>query len=291
MELRDIQSFIDVADHQSFTKAAEHSYLSQPSLSKAVRKLEKELRVELFDRSTRTLQLTDAGKIVYEQGQQALSSLNNIPMLLGELREIVAGEIKIGMPPLIGTLFFPEIAGNFSKQHPKVRLTLIEQGAKIIEQLVAEGSIDIGLVVLPVDEMVFNTLPFITDEFALYTHQEHALAQHHAVTLSELKEEKFILFSSDFSLHNYIIDACKGAGFYPNISYESSQWDLIMEFVAAKLGITLLPTAVCPKQNNPDIKMIPLKTPPLPWKLGFITKKNAYYSFALKKFLQMIAGE
>src|SRR5690625_497078 len=116
MELRDIQSFINVADYKSFTKAAERSYLSQPSLSKAVRKLEKTLQIELFDRSTRHLRLTDAGKIVYKQSQQALASLNDIPMLLDELRDIATGEIKIGIPPLIGTLFFPEIAGVRSEE-------------------------------------------------------------------------------------------------------------------------------------------------------------------------------
>ena len=78
MEIRDIRAFIEVANHQGFTKAAEHSHLSQPSLSKAVKKLEEELGVELFDRSTRHLLLTDAGKIVYKQGQQALASLAGI---------------------------------------------------------------------------------------------------------------------------------------------------------------------------------------------------------------------
>jgi len=288
MELRDIQSFINVADYKSFTKAAERSYLSQPSLSKAVRKLEKTLQIELFDRSTRHLRLTDAGKIVYKQSQQALASLNDIPMLLDELRDIATGEIKIGIPPLIGTLFFPEIAGVFNKQYPNVRLTLIEQGAKVIEQLVEEGQIDVGLIVLPADETVFHTYPFITDEFVLYVHCDHPLAKQHTVALSELQDEKFILFSEDFSLHTYIIDACREAGFNPAVSYESSQWDLIIELVAAKLGVTLLPKAIFKKQSNPLIEMIPLETPSLLWNLGVITKKDAYHSFALKKFLEMM---
>src|SRR5690625_566702 len=291
MELRDIQSFINVADYKSFTKAAERSYLSQPSLSKAVRKLEKTLQIELFDRSTRHLRLTDAGKIVYKQSQQALASLNDIPMLLDELRDIATGEIKIGIPPLIGTLFFPEIAGNFNRQYPDVRLNLIELGAKVIEQLVEAGQIDVGLIVLPADETIFHTSSFITDEFVLYVHRDHALAERNEVALTELGNEKFVLFSEDFSLHNYIIDACKEAGFTPTVSYESSQWDLIIELVAAKLGITLLPKAIYEKQNNPDIKLIPLQSPSLLWKLGIITKKDAYHSFALKKFLEMLQGK
>src|SRR3954465_13413659 len=113
MELREIKSFIEVADHQSFTKAAAHSYLAQPSLSKAVKKLEEELQVELFDRSTRHLWLTDAGRIVYQQGRKALASLAELTILLDELRNVETGEIKMGVPPLIGTLFFPDIARRF----------------------------------------------------------------------------------------------------------------------------------------------------------------------------------
>jgi DNA-binding transcriptional LysR family regulator len=288
MELRDIKSFIGVADHKSFTKAAEHSYLSQPSLSKAVKKLEDELHVELFDRSTRYLHLTDAGQIVYIQGKKALAALTELTTLLDELTDAEVGEIKMGIPPLIGTLFFPNIARLFHDQYPNVTLELIEMGAKVIEQLVKDDQIDVGLIVLPVDETVFNIYPFITDDFVLCTHQGHPLARKRSVSLSQLKDEKFIVFSEHFSLHDHIINACKEAGFTPSISYESSQWDLILELVASKLGIALLPNSIFEKQNNPSIKTIPLQAPSLLWKLGVITKKESYHSFALRKLLEII---
>ena len=287
MEFKNIKAFIEVANHMSFTKAAEHSYLSQPSLSKAVKKLEEELNVLLFNRSTRQLSLTDAGEIVYKQGKQALSSLNELPSLLDELIGAASGDIKIGMPPLIGTLFFPKIARKFHEQYPNVNIELSELGAKVIEDLVEDGQIDAGIIVLPTDDTIFNIHPFIEDEFVLFVHRDHSLADRGAVAISELKDEKLILFSKSFTLHNYIINACKEAGFNPIISYESSQWDLIIELVASKLGITLLPKSIIEKQSNANIKMIPLQTPPLLWKLGIITKKDTYHSFALKKFMEM----
>lgn len=288
MELRDIQSFINVADYKSFTKAAEHSYLSQPSLSKAVKKLESELHVELFDRSTRYLRLTDAGQIVYTQGKKALAALTELSNLLDELTDAEIGEIKMGVPPLIGTLFFPKIARLFHEQYPNVTLELIEMGAKVIKQLVKEDQIDIGLIVLPVDESAFNIHPFIIDDFMLYIHKDHPIARKRTVSLSELKEEKFIVFSEHFSLHDLIINACQEAGFTPSISYESSQWDLILELVASNLGIALLPHSLFIKVNNPAIKTIPLQASSLQWKLGVITKKEAYHSFALRKLLDII---
>lgn len=287
MEYRDIKSFIEVADHKSFTKAAEHSYHSQPTLSKVVKKLEEELGVVLFNRSTRKLYLTDAGEIVYHQGKKALAALDELPILLDELMDAASGVIKIGMPPLIGTLFFPKIARDFHAQYPNVEIELYELGAKVVEDLIENGEIDAGIIVLPTDNSIFNVHTFIQDDFFLFVHHDHPLAEREKIALSDLKDEKFILFSKSFALHNYIINACKEAGFNPTISYESSQWDLIVELVASQLGITLLPKSIFDKQNNPNIKMIPLEEPPLLWRLGIITKKNAYHSFALKKFMDM----
>ncbi|MDP4155141.1 MAG: LysR family transcriptional regulator [Bacillota bacterium] len=288
MELRDLKSFIEVASHKSFTKAAAHSYLTQPSLSKAVKKLEDELHVELFDRSTRSLRLTDAGIIVFQQGQKALGALEELDILLDELKEVVVGEIKMGVPPLIGTLFFPKIARNFHNQYPKVTLELVELGAKRISQLVESGEIDLGIIVLPASETKFNVYPFIQDEFVLYVHEDHKLAKNEVVTLGDLKDEKFILFSADFALHDYIKQSCEESGFTPEISYQSSQWDLIIELISSNLGITLMPISIYYKQTNTNVKIVPIEKPNLYWKLGIITKKDTYHSFALKELLKML---
>ncbi|WP_134699424.1 LysR family transcriptional regulator [Ammoniphilus sp. YIM 78166] len=288
MELRDLKSFIEVANHKSFSKAASHSYVSQPALSKAVKKIEEELHVELFERSKRELKLTDAGKIVYQQGVKALLPLTELTVLLDELMNIEAGEIKIGIPPLIGTLFFPAIARMLHEKYPKVSLELIELGAKRISELVDQGQIDLGIIVLPNDPSKFNITPFIRDEFVLFIHKDHDLAQQPAVYLHQLKEERFILFSQEFTLHDYIRQACTAAGFTPTVSYRSSQWDLIMELVASRLGITILPKSIYDKQNNPDIKILPLTDSSLVWELGMITKKNAYHSFALRELLRLL---
>jgi len=292
MELRDINSFIEVANHKSFTKAAAHSYLTQPSLSKAIKKLEEELHVELFDRSTRHLRLTDAGQIVYQQGQKALAALSELDVLLEELMDITAGTIKIGIPPLIGTLFFPDIARRFNRKYPKVSLELTELGAKLLGQLVEDGQVDLGIIVMPANEKKFNIHPFIQDEFVLYLHEDHPLAHKQSISLSELRDERFILFSKDFTLHDYVIQACEEHGFTPTISYQSSQWDLIVGLVSSKLGITLLPRLIYDKQTNSNVKIIPLEeNSTLLWKLGIITKKGAYHSFALKELLKMLGEE
>lgn len=291
MELRDLNAFMNVALHKSFTKAAEHSFITQPSLSKAVKKLEEELQVELFDRSTRHLRLTDAGELVFQQGQKALGALSELHVLLDELRDIQAGEIKIGIPPLIGTLFFPQIARNFHQHYPNVHLELIELGAKLIEQLVEDGDVDLGIIVLPVNEQKFTIYPFIQEPFVLYIHEDHPLAARASVKLTDLQNEPFILFSKEFTLHDLVLQACENAGFSPNIAYRSSQWDLIIELISLNLGIALLPRMIYHKQTNQNITIVPLEQPNLLWTLGLITKKGAYHPHALKALLEQLVED
>ncbi|MEH7237799.1 LysR family transcriptional regulator [Bacillus sp. JJ1562] len=290
MELKDLRYFIEVVDYGSFTKAAVNTYISQPTLSKSIKKLETELKVELFERSTRKLILTDAGEIVYKQATKILGATNELHTLLDDLMNLPTGNIKIGIPPLIGTLFFPTIAGKFGMQHAQVSLELIELGAKRIEHLVDEGQVDVGIVVNPTDYSKFIVHPFVKEEFMLFTHPTHPLSRDKSVKLEKLENESFILFNQEFALHNLIIQHCNTAGFSPKIAYVSSQWDLITELVIAQLGITLLPKSIYSKMDETQINMIPLETPPM-WELVVITKKDRYQSFAVRALLEFLAAE
>lgn len=273
MELRDLKAFMAVVEHGSFTKAASETFVSQPSLSKSIKKLEDNLHVELLNRSTRHVELTDAGNIVYQQGQKIMRSVYDLHILLDDLVNIKTGSIKMGIPPLIGTLFFPEIARKFHQQYPNVHLELVERGAKLVGTLVESGEVDMGIVVLPTDERKFIVQSFVEDQFFVFINEQHPLAKQDHILLQELKNESFIIFTEEFSLHDYVIKSCKSAGFTPIISYKSSQWDLIVELVSSNLGVTLLPYSIAAKQNNRNVKIIPLQNFYMPWRLGVITKK------------------
>lgn len=291
MELRDLKAFMAVVEYGSFTKAASKSFISQPSLSKSIKKLENALHVELLNRSTRNIELTDAGSIVYKQGQKITRSIHDLHILLDDLSNIKTGTIKLGIPPLIGTLFFPEIARKFHKQYPNVHLELVERGAKMIGTLVENGDVDMGIVVIPTDERKFSVQSFVEDQFFVFINESHPLAQQERILLQDLKNETFIIFTEEFTLHDYVIKSCKSVGFTPIVGYKSSQWDLIVELVSSNLGVTLLPYSIAAKQTNKNVKIIPLLNFDMPWRLGVITKKNTYQSFALKQLLHTIRSE
>ncbi|MEK8196211.1 LysR family transcriptional regulator [Lysinibacillus sp. FSL M8-0134] len=288
MELRDLKAFMAVVEHGSFTKAANESFVSQPSLSKSIKKLEDTLHVELLNRSTRNVELTDAGDIVYKQGQKIMRSVHDLHILLDDLLHIKTGSIKLGIPPLIGTLFFPKIARDFHQQYPEVHLELVERGAKMVGTLVENGEVDMGIVVLPTDERKFSVQPFVEDQFFVFINEFHPLAQQQHIQLQDLKNETFIIFAEEFALHDYVIKSCKNVGFTPYVGYKSSQWDLIVELVSSNLGVTLLPYSIAAKQTNTNVKILPLYNFDMPWRLGIITKKNTYQSYALKQLLKTV---
>lgn len=291
MELRDLKALMAVVEHGSFTKAASATFISQPTLSKSIKKLEDTLHVELLNRSTRHVELTDAGNIVYKQGQKIMRSVHDLHILLDDLLNIKTGSIKLGVPPLIGTLFFPEIARKFHKHYPEVHLELVERGAKLIGTLVENGEVDMGIVVLPTDDKKFMVQSFVEDQFFVFINEQHPLAWQDHILLQDLKNESFITFTEEFTLHDYVIQSCKSVGFTPIIGYKSSQWDLIVELVSSNLGVTLLPYSIAAKQTNQNVKIIPLLDFAMPWRLGVITKKNTYQSYALKELLKTISSQ
>jgi DNA-binding transcriptional LysR family regulator len=288
MEIRQLNYFLHVAEQLSFSKAAQNLHISQPSLSKVIQIIEEELDVVLFDRSTRRLHLTDDGKILVSFANTIMSSLEDLHAALAEGKHFKKGTIKLGLPPVIGVSFFPSIIAKFSILYPQMHIQLIEEGGKIVEQSLLDGKIDLGVVVLPVNENSFETLPFVERRLSLIVNTKHPLAEKENISLAELKNERFILFKEGFSLYDRVREACIREGFEPQVAYESSQWDFIGEMVAADLGIALLPDMVCSKIDSKQIRIIPTLLPQINWDLALIWRKNHYLSHAAKAWIKFM---
>ncbi|MED1203029.1 LysR family transcriptional regulator [Heyndrickxia acidicola] len=285
MDIRQLGYFIEVAAQMSFSKAAEQLNISQPSLSKMVKNLEDELGTVLFDRTTKKMELTDAGKVVIVQAKEIMKLIRNLSSDLSDVMEIKKGSIKIGIPPVIGSLFFPKLVSDFQMLYPKIEVELVEKGAKKIEKFVEEGIVDVGVALLPVDESLFEIYPFASRELKLIVHPEHPLANLNQVSLVDLKNESFILMREDFALHDRISEACIQSGFEPTISFESSQWDFISEMVANRLGVAIFPDTLCEKLDSKRIKAVSIVNPGIPWNLALIWRKNKYLSYVSKEFI------
>lgn len=288
MDIRHLHYFAEVARQLSFTKAAASLHVSQPSLSKAIKHLEEQFGVPLFYRSSKQLELTDAGKAVLVNAQAVLEAFANLNAELTDVMELKKGEIKIGIPPIIGAAFFSRFISRFKEKYPLVRLLLTEVGSKKIKQGVAEGALDIGLVCnLPIENDTFEVIKLLKDPLMLIVHREHPLAKQARVNVSTLADEAYIIYRQDFSLYDRILEECARHGFYPNIVCESSQKEFMIEMVEAKLGIAFLPSKIAKAITSKQVIALPLQSSNLSLELGMIWKKHKYLPFAVRKFITM----
>ncbi|GGD64315.1 LysR family transcriptional regulator [Paenibacillus nasutitermitis] len=285
MDLRQLSYFLEVARYASFSKASQAIHLSQPTLSKMVKNLEDELGLVLLDRSTRRVVLTEAGRVVQAHAQTVINASQQLLAAVLDLKEMRQGQFTLGLPPVIGASFFPKVIAEFHQIHPDITIQIVEEGGKRIEQLLLEGEIDLGVVVLPVDEVVFEVVPIVKRHLNLVVPLEHPLSNRRKVRLAELKEEPFILFRQEFNLHDRVKEACIGEGFEPRVAYESSQWDFIYELICANQGISLLPETICAKLDPAKVRVIRQIEPGIHWDLAIIWKKGGYISHAAQGWI------
>ncbi|WP_422484975.1 LysR family transcriptional regulator [Gudongella sp. DL1XJH-153] len=286
MNIKQIETFTTVANHLSFTKASEEMFITQSSVSKMVKALEDELSVQLFYRAPQ-IQLTDAGKELYKYSVDILSMLNSIPVEIGNLSELKKGKIKIGIPPIIGSSFFPAVIGKFKSEYPEIEIKLTEVGSKVILDELDNGNLDVGIVCsYPAEKDDYHIYPLVRSPLMIGVHIDNPLASQNSLSFADLKDESFVLFKEDFSLYDAIIEGCKQNDFTPNVICNSSQKDFILEMVASKMGITCLPHITCSHVMDQKLKFIPLVDPKIFLNLLIIWKKSRYMSYASKEWIR-----
>ena len=286
MDTINLEYFIEVARQKNFSKAAEILHISQPSVSKAIKDLEYQLGVTLFYRNTRFVELTDAGETILEQALQVVSSVNNITSQLAGLTKLQSGKINIGLPPITGITSFPKLLGAFKKEYPNINIQLYEFGAKKMETAIHDGLLDLGISAPPENSELYECIYFSRDPLKIIMNPEHPLAQCDVIDYKMLKEEQFVLYSNDFKLHDMIIDRCKESGFYPKIIFETAQREVMVQIVAANLGIALLPSEICKGFDSNTVICRPLVDPQLYLELALVWRKERYLSHAVRELLK-----
>lgn len=287
MEIKHMIYFIEIVKTGSMTKAAEKLFISQPTISKLLRDLEAELGVELFDRHKRQMVLTDAGKAFLQLAREIVRLYENLPTEMDNLLGIRQGHIKIGLPPIMNVSLFIHILGEFHESYPAISFELLENGSKRIEESIINDEIDVGITVLPTDTETFHQFSLLEEQLKLVVPRSHKFAEREKISLIELKEDDFILFSEDFVLNDRITEACKTAGFIPKVIAESSQWYFIEQMIEASLGVSILPASIIDMLKE-DVVSVEIEDPSILWQLAIIWKKNSYTSFVTKEWLKFM---
>src|SRR6266480_2697485 len=177
MELHQLRYFCAVAETGSFSRAAEHSHVSQPSLSQQILKLEDELGARLFDRLGRSVRLTELGKTFLPRARAVLRELEAAKGDVVEGKEFIGGSITVGVIPTVAPYFLPPVLTSFAKKFPQARLTVVEEITPVLLDRLRAGTIDLALLALPIRGHEFEAFPLLTEPLYAVLPQKHPMAR------------------------------------------------------------------------------------------------------------------
>src|SRR6266702_4332153 len=225
MEMHQLAYFESVSRHLHFTRAAEELHVAQPSVSQQIRKLETELGTPLFHRMKRHVALTEAGKTFLPHAQAVLRRLEEARLEVQELSGLRKGTLAVGAPPSVGTHLLPAALAAFSRLHPGIALAFREAGSRTLLGLLEAGELDLAVVIQPI---------------------HHPLAKGQGrVRLAQLRQEPFVLLRGGaYDLREQTLAACRRAGFEPLVALDGGEMDSMPRFVAAGIGVAILPAMV-----------------------------------------------
>ncbi|MDR5777907.1 LysR substrate-binding domain-containing protein [Caballeronia sp. LZ065] len=286
MELRALRYFIEVVKQKSFTAAAEHMFVTQPTISKMVKALEDEVGSPLLLREGRQMVLTDVGQIVWQRGAEVLAAHARLEAELNDLGTFGRGTLTIGIPPMGGSLFTPAIAA-FRQRYPKVELKLFERGSKAIEAALLDGELELGGVLQPVDADLFDVLPVSRQLLWLVAQKGSRWDDAHEVALADLAAEPFVFYGESLALNDVVLAACRDAGFAPTIVGRSGHWDFISALVQAGIGIALLPAPYCRRLDAEAFTCRPVVQPEIHWDMALGWRRNGYLSHAARAWIEV----
>ncbi len=241
MNLRDLRYLVALADERHFGRAAERCFVSQPTLSAQIRKLEEYLGVPLVERQPRRVALTSAGEKIVERARRLLLEADAIVELAKTDRDPLSGAIRLALIPTVGPYLLPHVARRLRKDLPRLKLMLYEfQTAPLLEKLRA-GEIDMGILALPVPLDGLDAEPLFEEPFTLAVPSGHRLADHERVKVDDLKGETLLLLEDGHCLRDQALEVCSRIRVQEDQDYRATSLETLRQMVAAGHGVTLLP--------------------------------------------------
>ncbi len=285
MDTKQLKYFVEVAQQQSFTRAAASLHIAQPALSISIKKFEQQLGVTLFKRDERKVALTHEGDVLLDHALRILRQIEDAQLAIDELKGLVKGEVRLGTPSMMGSYFFPEIIMAFKNHFPNLKMTVVEAGTQSIRKMLLSGELDIGVILnddLPPD---LEVDPLLSSQMVAVVGTEHELADKKFIEFEEFFEHELVMFKPGYFHRDFIDKTCKTHNLDANISFETNLLPMILKIVKHEYAITALLELVT--NNEPEVKAIPFQ-PPVFLDLALAWRKEGYLSNADRTFIEFV---
>src|SRR5580700_3478675 len=283
MELHQLRYFCSVAETGSFSRGAEQSHVSQPSLSQQIMKLEDELGARLFDRLGRSIRLTNLGKAFLPRARSVLRELEAARGDVAEQKDSAGGAVNIGVIPTVAPYLLPAQLSVFARAFPEAQLTVVEDITPVLLDRLRAGTIDLAILALPLRGHEFETFPILTERLFAALPQEHRFAKRKSIALKDLRGEPFLLLRDGHCFRETAVAACDRARLHPQIIFESGQFSSLLSMVGAGMGVSIVPEMAIDKKSR--CRFIRLDDPAAVRTIGAVLLRGRSLSRAHHAFL------
>lgn len=285
MDLRQLRVFVEVARLGSFTRAAEHLHVAQPAVSISIRKLEEELELTLLNRQEKRVTLTAEGETLLTHARRILEDCSAAEAEMAELRGLGSGEVRVGIPPMMSSYYFPLIIGEFRRRYPNLKLSVNGEGAASIQRMLLKGELDMGVIAGHRVPEGLASQHFLREEIVACVPAGHPLAGRDAIALAEFLREPLIFFKQGYYMRELMDELVGQSHLKPQVVFETNLFSLVRSLVKERLGISTFLRMVV--SGDPDLRAVSF-APPLYLDLVIAWKANRYLSRANRAFIDFL---
>lgn len=284
MNIRDLEYFLAVAEFQHFGEAARYCHVSQPTLSGQIKKLEKELGVSLFERSNRSVLLTDAGKSIRGHAARILSGTQEIFEIANQFDSPLSGRFRLGGIPTVSPYLFPKIVSAVKSSMPDLTLNLVEEKTAVLVEMLRGGEIDAAYVALPVPDEILMSQDLFEDVCYLAVPEGHELSSLKEVKIDDIANREILLLEDGHCLRGQALEFCSTVAI-GEYDFRATSLETLRLMVKAGTGVTIFPEMAI-RKNERDIRYIPF-VPSLTRRIGLIWRKTTVRMPVIEQLLKI----
>ncbi|MGT2887334.1 LysR family transcriptional regulator [Streptococcus didelphis] len=291
MDIRQLNYFIAIAETKNYSHAAKSLFVTQPTLSQSIKKLEAELNTSLFMQNGRQLQLTEAGDILYQRGKHLIKDFDSILREIQQLNQPKKEVIRVGLTSLFAIQFMKEIS-TFMATHSKVEVSLIQDGSRKLQDYLAKGEIDIGLLSFPSIRKDITIEPLQTStkgyKVSIVMPKNHFLASYNSIKLKQLKDTHIASLDESYMLGEMLPRRSRSLGFEPKIVFKHNDWEVLLHSLKSLDAVTILPSDFEKLSQVKDLVWIPFNDKNGFYPIGLAYRDGYSFSSIVEEFLSII---
>lgn len=287
MNLRDLQYLVAVADVRNFSQAADKCFVSQPTLSNQIRKLEETLGITLFERNNKRVIPTETGEQIVSLARKVLQQVDTMHDVAKSSKDPLAGKFRLGAFPTLSTYIFPSLVPKITAALPQLKLVLIEEKTQQLLDRLKRGELDAALLALPIHEDQLIAQALFNDEFLLAVPPSHPHASKKQIAQSDINGEKLLLLEEGHCLRDQALSVCQLAGSEEEQDFRATSLETLRQMVKAGTGITFMPH-IAIQTNESDICYVPFKKPAPYRTIGLVWRKTSVRTAVIEKLAALL---